>query len=285
MVRYDRLLGAFGVSNDFTQRRRVTVGEMTTSRQPVLCGDEISTGTEYLRSSNQSASLITFFLPRTEISTGLDAASTFDMVEVLTYFGRLSKMTRIFALLQPSPETVSLFDEVILMGKGRILYAGPIHEVEQYFADLGYKSPQFMDVADFLQTVSTEHGKSLYRPDDGSLSTAPTVSELADLFKSSVQGKAIAALLKEEPPYVWTETDETKSSSLSGLALLQQVRQRYANSFLRNCYLNLRRFFTLWTRDKRVIIASAIKNILMGVSVGGVFSTCCTVFFFLPSAF
>jgi hypothetical protein len=27
----------------------------------------------------------------------------------------------------------------------------------------------------------------------------------------------------------------------------------------------------LWTRDKRPIIASLVKNILMGVSVGGVF--------------
>jgi ABC-type multidrug transport system ATPase subunit len=57
------------------QRRRVTVGEMLMNSSPVLCGDEIS--------------------------TGLDAASTYDMCEVLCHLGRLQKFTRIISLLQP----------------------------------------------------------------------------------------------------------------------------------------------------------------------------------------
>lgn len=217
------------------QRRRVTVGEMTTCRQPVLCGDEIS--------------------------TGLDATSTFEMVDVLTYFGKLNKMTRVFALLQPSPETVSLFDEIILMGRGRILYAGPIHEVEQYFADLGYRCPQFMDVADFLQTVSSDDGSDLYQPsEDASSNGAPTIPELADMFRSSQQGRLITDRLKRAPSYVWKEEE---GATLTGLSMSQQVERRYAISFFRSCSLNVRRALTLWKRDKRVLIAAAVKNILM----------------------
>ena len=70
------------------QRRRVTVGEMIMSQDPVVCGDEIS--------------------------TGLDSASTYDMVETLLHIGRESGLTRVFSLLQPAPEVVSLFDEVIV---------------------------------------------------------------------------------------------------------------------------------------------------------------------------
>lgn len=230
------------------QRRRVTVGEMITSRQPVLCGDEIS--------------------------TGLDAASTFDMVQVLTHFGKLAQMTRVFALLQPSPETFSLFDEIILVSEGLILYAGPIDEVEDYFAELGYRSPQFMDVADFLQTVSTEDGKKLYHPvDDSKRTEPPTVADLANCFKTSQQGKKIRDRLDEPPQYVWKQDDRISQhgSIVSQLTLLKQVKKKYANSFFRNTWLNLKRFLLLWTRDKRVIFASAVKNILMGVSVGGVF--------------
>jgi hypothetical protein len=36
-------------------------------------------------------------------------------------------------------------------------------------------------------------------------------------------------------------------------------------------WLNLKRQLTLWRRDKRVLIANAVKNIIMGISVGGVF--------------
>jgi ABC-type multidrug transport system ATPase subunit len=233
------------------QRRRVTVGEMVVSRQPVLCGDEIS--------------------------TGLDAASTYDMIQVMTFLGKLSQMTRVFALLQPSPESVSLFDDVIVMSEGRLLYAGPISDVETYFADIGYKSPLFMDVADFLQTVSTEDGASLYQPEaevKAIQPNAPTVVELAEMFQKSEHGERIRKKLAKPPKYVWKtdDDDNVADTTVSHLAMAPQVQRKYANSFWRNSLLILNRFLLLWTRDKRVIIAAAIKNILMGVSVGGVFS-------------
>lgn len=40
---------------------------------------------------------------------------------------------------------------------------------------------------------------------------------------------------------------------------------------IRNLWLNLVRNLVIWSRDKRFLIANAIKNLIMGVSVGGVF--------------
>lgn len=97
------------------QRRRVTRGEMMSYAAPIMCGDEIS--------------------------TGLDAATTFDIVQNLSQFTRVAKMTRIVSLLQPSPETFCLFDEVIVLCEGYIIYAGPIEEAEDYFASIGYPMP------------------------------------------------------------------------------------------------------------------------------------------------
>jgi hypothetical protein len=36
-------------------------------------------------------------------------------------------------------------------------------------------------------------------------------------------------------------------------------------------WLNLKRQITLWRRDTRVLVANAAKNLIMGISVGGVF--------------
>jgi energy-coupling factor transporter ATP-binding protein EcfA2 len=231
------------------QRRRVTVGEMVMFRTPVLCGDEIS--------------------------TGLDAASTYDMVQVLLHFGKIQNMTRVFALLQPSPETVSLFDEVILLAEGRIIFAGPIEEVEDYFAKIGYQSPPFMDVADFLQMVSTDDGATLYDPPPDIKEirpNPPTVSELADLYRESSFATKIKFDLASEQDYVWDPKEPgSQSKSVSEVGDLRELKKKYANSFPRSSSLILHRFLTLWVRDKRVIIAGAAKNILMGVSVGGVF--------------
>ena len=42
---------------------------------------------------------------------------------------RLGNSIKIVSLLQPPPETVALFDEVILLDRGRVIFAGPIDEV------------------------------------------------------------------------------------------------------------------------------------------------------------
>jgi ABC-type multidrug transport system ATPase subunit len=231
------------------QRRRVTVGEMFISGSPVLCGDEIS--------------------------TGLDAASTYDMIQMISYFGRLRKFTRVISLLQPSPETVSLFDEVILLADGQILYSGPVTEVEDYFARLGYEAPEFMDCADFLQMISSDEGKSLYDPPEEIRNVqpdAPTISELAEKFRNSRLGRQVSDTVTSPPSYVWEDGDSRRNSpEVSCLAMTKAVKEQYANNFFRSTVLILKRFLILWIRDKRVIGAGAVKNILMGVSVGGVF--------------
>ena len=135
------------------------------SRAPILCGDAIS--------------------------TGLDAASTYDMIQVIVHAGRKRKQTGIFSLLQPSPETVSLFDDVIVIAEGQIIYAGPIEEVEDYFAGIGFHCPEFTDVADFLQMVSTGDGEGLYDPNAtlrGQRIDPPTIAELAEIFQESDLG-------------------------------------------------------------------------------------------------
>jgi hypothetical protein len=220
------------------------------SRAPVLCGDAIS--------------------------TGLDAASTYDMIQVIVHGGRKRQQTGIFTLLQPSPETVSLFDDVIVMAEGQIIYAGPIEEVEDYFASIGFHCPEFCDVADFLQMVSTGDGSHLYDPDDtvrDKRPNPPTIGELAEMFQQSELGCMIKVDLDGPLPYIWKETEglDNEISQISNLVMSDAVRKKYANRFPRSTLLILRRFIKLWLRDRRVIFAGAAKNILMGVSVGGAF--------------
>ncbi len=232
------------------QRRRVTVGEMMLGATPVFLGDEIS--------------------------NGLDASSTFEMIQILTQLSKDYQRTRVISLLQPSPETVALFDEIILLAEGKVLFAGPIAQVEDYFSNLGYKPPPYMDVADFLQLLSTPADcEMLFHP-------APEISEsqpkpygtnqLAELFRESVHGESIRTSLRAPHQRVW-------GSAHGGINVTDEVdhlddrkyHRKYMNSLLRSVMLNVKRNLTLWIRDRRVLIANAVKNIIMGISVGGVF--------------
>jgi ABC-type multidrug transport system ATPase subunit len=85
----------------------------------------------------------------------LPAATTFDITRLLGDATRVLRLTKIVSLLQPPPETVANFDELILLGEGKIIYSGPVNEVIDHFDSLGYEIPERMDVADWLQ-VSKE---------------------------------------------------------------------------------------------------------------------------------
>jgi ABC-2 type transporter len=221
-------------------------------RSPLLCGDEIS--------------------------TGLDAASTFDIVDIMTFYGRMQRTCRVIALLQPSPETVACFDEVLVIAEGKLLFAGPILDVQSYFEQLGYNPPETMDVADFLQILSTPDAASLWKPPEGETerTTAYTVPELAQKFKASEYNKRILEALEAPWEYSWDGegTQPQKDDpdiAPNMISKLPGIHRKYANSFPRAVRLNLRRALTLWIRDRRVLIANAVKNAVMGLSVGGVF--------------
>ena len=116
----DRVRGVSG-----GEKKRVSVAEMMAARSYVDCFDEIS--------------------------TGLDAATTYDICKLLGEVTRMRNTVRVVSLLQPPPETVAVFDEIILLDKGRVLYFGPVEEVTSHFKSLGYVQPPRMDPADWLQ--------------------------------------------------------------------------------------------------------------------------------------
>ncbi|OQR89075.1 ATP-binding Cassette (ABC) Superfamily, partial [Thraustotheca clavata] len=106
------------------ERKRVTVGEMEFGMKQASFMDEIS--------------------------TGLDSAATFDIVKSQKSMAESLKRTIVIALLQPSPEVYNLFDDVLLLNEGHVMYHGPRALALEYFESLGFKCPPKRDVADFL---------------------------------------------------------------------------------------------------------------------------------------
>jgi hypothetical protein len=163
------------------------------------------------------------------------------------------------------------------MARGQIIYAGPILQVEKYFASYSYLAPMHMDVGDFLQIISTPDGAELYDPppDVAKKRKNPySLDELADEFRKSRLGKRINAHLKPSP-HVWGSLHGTEPiyRDLDEPEYVddRSYKAKYQNNFVTCFWLNLKRQITLWRRDKRVIITNAVKNFIMGSSVGGVF--------------
>lgn len=93
-----------------------------------------------------------------EISTGLDSSTTFQVVNSIKQSVHILKGTILVSLLQPEPETYNLFDDIILVSEGYIVYQGPRESVLDFFLLMGFKCPERKGVADFLQEVSINSG-------------------------------------------------------------------------------------------------------------------------------
>ncbi|VVT57870.1 uncharacterized protein SAPINGB_P005913 [Magnusiomyces paraingens] len=85
-----------------------------------------------------------------EPTSGLDAYNAFNVVESLIKLARNYNRTVVFTIHQPRSNIVSLFDKLVLLAKGRLVYSGKQSEAAQFFSELGYDCPPGFNVADFL---------------------------------------------------------------------------------------------------------------------------------------
>eukprot|EP00741_Cyanophora_paradoxa_P025295 tig00000361_g24414.t1 len=97
-----------------------------------------------------------------EPSTGLDASSTLDLCRCARAMADSGHIV-VMSLLQPSYESYSLFDRVILLGHGHVAYNGPGgDEPVRHFEGLGYRIPSHVNAADFLQAVIEPSGREYF---------------------------------------------------------------------------------------------------------------------------
>ncbi|KAL0412871.1 UNVERIFIED_CONTAM: Pleiotropic drug resistance protein 3 [Sesamum radiatum] len=96
-----------------------------------------------------------------EISNGLDSSTTYQIISCLQQLAHITDATILISLLQPAPETFDLFDDIMLMGEGKIVYHGPRSDVLGFFSSCGFKCPERKGVADFLQEAKSPQGKKL----------------------------------------------------------------------------------------------------------------------------
>ncbi|GKE41498.1 pleiotropic drug resistance protein 1, partial [Tanacetum coccineum] len=148
------------------QRKRVTTGEMIVGPSKVLLMDEIS--------------------------TGLDSSTTFQIVKSLKQFIHILEGTAVISLLQPAPETYDLFDDIILLTDGKIVYQGPRENILEFFESMGFKCPARKGVADFLQEVTSKKDQQQYWMRRDAPYRFVTAKEFAEVFQSFHVGRKLA---------------------------------------------------------------------------------------------
>lgn len=92
-----------------------------------------------------------------EPTTGLDSAAAYNVMRSIKSMAQSHGLTVIASIHQPSTETYSLFDKLLILGRGRTLYFGEREEAISYFESLGYACPPYSNPADhFLTLVNSD---------------------------------------------------------------------------------------------------------------------------------
>jgi hypothetical protein len=139
-----------------------------------------------------------------EISTGLDSSTTFQICKFMRQMVHIMDVTVVISLLQPAPETFELFDDIILLSEGQIVYQGPRENVLEFFEYTGFRCPDRKGVADFLQEVTSKKDQQQYWFRRDEPYRYVSVPEFVDYFNSFHIGEEIATELKV--PYNKSQT-------------------------------------------------------------------------------
>ncbi|XP_076915871.1 ABC transporter G family member 32-like [Bidens hawaiensis] len=126
-----------------------------------------------------------------EISTGLDSSTTYQIINYLKHSTRALDGTTVISLLQPDPQTFELFDDLILLCEGQIVYQGPRNAAVAFFASMGFHCPKRKNVADFLQEVTSVKDQEQYWSLDEHYEYIP-VEKFVEAFQSNFLGRSLS---------------------------------------------------------------------------------------------
>ncbi|KAI5315668.1 hypothetical protein L3X38_044844 [Prunus dulcis] len=195
------------------QKKRVTTGEMLVGPARALFMDEIS--------------------------TGLDSSTTYQIVNSVKNYVHILNGTAVVSLLQPAPETYELFDDIILLSDGQIVYQGPREQVLDFFESMGFKCPERKGVADFLQEVTSRKDQKQYWTSRDEPYRFITVKHFSEAFQSFSVGKRITEELGA--PFDKTNSDPaaltTKKYGIRKVELLKACFSRELLLMKRNSFV------------------------------------------------
>ena len=245
------------------QRKRVTLGEQLAGSHDVLLMDEIS--------------------------TGLDSATTYSVVQVLAGMAHALDKTILVSMLQPQAEAFYLFDDVIMLAEGRVCYQGPTAEVLAHFEGLGFVRPESKDPASFLLELTTVAGQLTYA-DPGLLERKGVA---VDRFS---QGGLLEHVMRHmnDPPLVSMEEMGAPFSAATCTAVECEEgaatatspppndaswvpKGRYARSLPALILVILQRQIRLDFNQKGLLVAQMLRIAILGIIYG-------TVYAFTPTA-
>lgn len=100
-----------------------------------------------------------------EPTSGLDAYNARNVVDTLVKLAKDYNRTIVFTIHQPRSNIVSLFDKLLLLSEGDLVYSGDMIKCNDFFRKNGYQCPSGYNIADYLIDITVDHKRIIKVPD------------------------------------------------------------------------------------------------------------------------
>ena len=192
-----------------------------------------------------------------EPTTGLDSSISYEVMAAVRNLANQNR-TIICTIHQPSPITYFLFDKLLLMAEGRVIYFGPARDVVNYFSSSVYKFPYIRGTnpADFVISVggsftSSHDGKTI---SGGELATYYAQSDLCRVFMENIDTMiAMDLAAVGEPTQDEQEISEYPTDTAFQLRVLVD------------------RLIQKTIKERKPTVASFARHIIVGLFYGSIF--------------
>ncbi|KAE8878863.1 hypothetical protein PF003_g36986 [Phytophthora fragariae] len=212
-----------------------------------------------------------------EITTGLDSSAAFDVVNAQRRLARQQRQTVVISLQQPAPEVLALFDNVLLLADGEVLYHGPRAHIQAYFEALGFVCPPERGLADFLCDLASPQQLQYERshaPMPGRRRHPRSANEFADLWIMSPMYEAMVEELdhldNDTEAYSHTHSKNGEWGLYFDQEALLQVPP-FRQSYLRSTWTVMKRQLRLFVRNKVFFAGRVLLDLLVGLMLGSMY--------------
>ncbi|KAF2667007.1 ABC-2 type transporter family protein [Microthyrium microscopicum] len=143
-----------------------------------------------------------------EPTSGLDSYNAFNVVECLVNLVKNYNRTVVMTIHQPRSNIVALFDQLVLLAQGHVVYSGPFSSCQQYFDSIGFSCPPGFNIADYLVDLTMHAGTprdpiedsgSLYNPAEHMTRASSTMAVKSIRSASNIDGDSIGSPADREP--------------------------------------------------------------------------------------
>ncbi|RKO88050.1 ABC-2 type transporter-domain-containing protein [Blyttiomyces helicus] len=198
---------------------------------------------------------------------GLDSASALDYTRSLRIMSDTLKKTTVATFYQAGEDIFTLFDNVLVLDKGRTIFFGPVKRAQAYFYELGFECDPRKSTPDFLTGITNPQERKI-RP---GYDAPHTSAELESAFLRSADHKELIANLSKYEARVAVEQPASLFRLYVAETKMAGARSVYTSNFAQQVKALTIREFQLLAGDSGALIGKAFSVISKGFIYATVF--------------